>query len=150
VSAPFSVALVSWHKHQAALAMIRTSVFMDEQMVPPELEWDGLDDAAIHVLATTPDGKPIGCGRMLITTDDPGHIGRMAVLQPWRGQGVGSTLLIALLNAAQNHALKKLNLDAQVTAIGFYEHHGFSAHGPEFMDAGIPHRHMRQTINPPG
>jgi len=130
--------------------MIRTTVFINEQHVPLALEWDGLDRNAHHVLASAPNGEPIGCGRMLLTADDPGHIGRMAVLAPWRHQGVGSALLTSLLMAAHQTGLHTVHLDAQVSAIGFYEPHGFTAHGPEFMDAGIPHRHMSRHLDETG
>jgi predicted GNAT family N-acyltransferase len=139
----------SWANHQKQLASIRTIVFMDEQGVPADLEWDGLDADAQHVLATTADGTAIGCARMLTTADDPGHIGRMAVLANFRGQGVGSSLLIALMDWARSMGLESTHLDAQVDAIGFYEQHGFCAHGAVFMDAGIPHRHMSRTLDRP-
>ncbi len=121
-----------------ALRTIRETVFVDEQGVPLELEWDGLDGGAVHVLAESAAGEPIGTARLL----PDGHIGRMAVLRPWRGQGIGSALLRRLMEIAGGRGLPQVHLCAQVHAIGFYERLGFSAEGPEFLDAGIAHRHM--------
>ncbi len=126
-----------WPDDAKAIAHIRRVVFIQEQEVPEEMEWDGLDDEAIHLLAEF-DGVAVGCARVLAD----GHIGRMAVLEPWRQRGVGS----ALLKDAQS-VCEELGqaawLDAQVQAIPFYERHGFIAEGEVFMDAGIPHRRMR-------
>lgn len=116
---------------------------MEEQHVPEELEWDGLDEAAYHVLALSGAGQPLGCGRMLAKE---GHIGRMAVLRPHRGKGIGAALLSALIDMARRQGIKHVVLDAQVSAIGFYQRHGFTAHGKTFMDAGIPHRRMRRSL----
>ena len=122
--------------------MIREQVFIEEQQVPPELEWDGLDPECIHVLATLGDGTAIGTARML-----DGHIGRMCVLPEWRGCGAGRALLEALLSHAREQHIRKLVLNAQTGATGFYEKSGFNATGPVFMDAGIPHRRMIYAIN---
>jgi predicted GNAT family N-acyltransferase len=122
---------------------IRETVFIKEQHVPVELEWDGLDDTATHVVARANDTQVIGTARMLAN----GHIGRMAVLPAWRHQGVGSAMLKELLLLAQRRHLVKVYLHAQTTAVGFYEQHGFKAVGEEFMDAGIPHRYMERTLS---
>jgi len=121
---------------------VREQVFIQEQHVPVALEWDGLDDAAIHVVAEDKHAQVIGTARLL----EDGHIGRMAVLPKWRHQGVGSALLKELLLIAQQRQLSKVFLHAQTTAIGFYECHGFSVRGEEFMDAGIPHRYMERHL----
>jgi predicted GNAT family N-acyltransferase len=121
---------------------VREQVFIQEQHVPEGLEWDGLDDAAIHVVAQDKHAQVIGTARLL----KDGHICRMAVLPEWRHQGVGSAMLKELLLIAQQRQLPKVFLHAQTTAIGFYERHGFHALGEEFMDAGIPHRHMERNL----
>ncbi|MBI5135725.1 MAG: GNAT family N-acetyltransferase [Nitrospirae bacterium] len=133
---------VTWAARRGELAAIRRAVFVDEQHVPENLEWDGLDEAARHVLALAPGGAPIGCGRLLAD----GHIGRMAVLAAHRGRGVGTALLNALLGLARADGHRTVFLDAQVHAIGFYRRLGFIPDGPEFMDAGIPHRHMTRPL----
>lgn len=122
---------------------VREHVFIQEQGVPEALEWDGLDDEAIHVVALDNHAQVIGTARLL----KDGHIGRMAVLRQWRHQGVGSALLKELLQIAQQRNLPKVFLHAQVTATGFYERHAFMALGEEFMDAGIPHRYMEYYLS---
>lgn len=139
----FTINVATWHNHQRELRFVREQVFMLEQHVPEELEWDGLDNHAVHLLARDQAGNPIGTVRML----GDGHVGRMAVLAPWRGCGVGSALLKTIIATAHSVGMEKIDLDAQVHAIGFYERHGFSAEGDEFLDAGIPHRHMTLTLH---
>ncbi len=106
--------------------------------MPEELDLDGLDPECLHVLAWNEQGRPIGTARM----QEDGKIGRMAVLKPWRGRGVGRALLQALLSEARSRGLTSVYLAAQIQAIGFYEKHGFQATGDIFLDAGIPHRSM--------
>jgi predicted GNAT family N-acyltransferase len=130
-----------WQRDETVLAEIRRRVFIEEQAVPVELEWDGEDDAARHWLALL-DGQPIGTARMLRN----GHIGRMAVLARARGQGIGSALIKAALDQARTDGLREVYLHAQTHALTFYQRQGFTAEGPEFMDAGIPHRTMRLQL----
>jgi len=127
-----------WTAHGAALMEIRQRVFVEEQGVPPELEHDQHDAGAVHLLALV-DDTPVGTARLL----PGGHIGRMAVLAQWRGQGIGTALLRDLLELAKSRGIRSPYLHAQCNAIGFYERLGFRAEGPEFTDAGIPHRLMR-------
>ncbi len=138
----FAVRDADWNRDRDALAAVRRTVFMQEQGVSAELEWDGLDDAARHFLALDEAGRPIGTARLL----PDGHIGRMAVLAPWRGKGVGGALLRRAVGAAREHGFAAVELAAQTHAVGFYRRFGFNAYGPEFMDAGIPHRHMRLAL----
>lgn len=128
----------------AAIRTVREEVFVGEQGVTPELEWDGLDAEAIHVLARAADGTPIGTARLLAD----GHIGRMAVRAPWRGRGVGRALLGELIAIARERSLPRVFLGAQTHAVGFYERQGFIVYGEPFMDAGIPHRHMARELSP--
>lgn len=137
----FKVRPADWRRDRDALRAVRTRVFVAEQKVPVELEWDGFDDRCLHMLAVTPD-EAIGTGRL--TAD--GHIGRMAVLADWRGHGVGGALLEALMAAAHERGYASCELNAQLTALGFYERFGFHAHGEVFMDAGIPHRSMTREF----
>ncbi len=138
----FSIRLASWEHDRDALRAIREAVFIQEQQVPLELEWDDLDQDCLHVLAISAQDEPIGTARLL--TD--GHIGRMAVLKPWRGQGVGRALLERLLQEAKLRALSEVVLNAQTYAVAFYQKLGFAAEGPEFMEAGIAHRRMRRSL----
>jgi predicted GNAT family N-acyltransferase len=137
------VAIVPWRARKAVLAGIRHRVFVAEQGVPPGLELDRRDRRARHALALGPGGRPVGCGRLLAD----GHIGRLAVLPPWRGRGVGTALLRALEGAARRRGLARVFLHAQVAALGFYARHGYTAAGPEFLDAGIPHRYMYKHVH---
>jgi predicted GNAT family N-acyltransferase len=130
-----------WQRDNAAIAAIRRKVFIEEQQVPEELEWDGRDEDAIHLLAYV-DGIAVATARML--TD--GHIGRMSVLREYRGRGIGRQLLTQMIQLAQQRGLTQVHLDAQTHAIGFYEQSGFYCQGGTFMDAGIPHRHMRKSL----
>ena len=140
--ADFQIKQSSWQDNEAALRMIRETVFMQEQNVPEELEWDGLDDAATHLIAWDNCGNPIATARML----NSGHIGRVAVLPAWRGRGIGRAMMQRLLKIAADKGRQEVHLDAQVDALPFYRHLGFSARGEVFMDAGIPHRHMQMTL----
>ena len=140
--ADFQIEQSRWQDNEAALKMIRETVFIQEQNVPEELEWDGLDDDATHLIARDNSGNPVATARML----NNGHIGRVAVLPSWRGRGIGSAMMQHLLQIAADKGQHEVHLDAQVEAIPFYQRLGFTAHGKIFMDAGIPHRHMQMTL----
>jgi predicted GNAT family N-acyltransferase len=136
------VRVADWSRDQATLRQIRRTVFVDEQGVPEELEWDGIDGDCRHAIAENDAGEPIGCARLL----PDGHIGRMAVLAPGRGHGVGSALLERMIALAAELGHKRVIVSAQTHAIAFYERHGFVAYGPEYDDAGIPHRAMERHL----
>lgn len=138
------VELVEWRVERSELEALRRRVFIEEQGVPKELEWDGEDADALHVLARRVEGTPVGTGRLLAD----GHIGRMAVLAEHRRQGIGSAILERLMRAAAERGLQRVFLNAQVSALPFYRRHGFAAEGQEFVDAGIPHRRMSRTLSP--
>lgn len=131
-----------WQRDHAALSRVRRVVFIDEQQVPEDLEWDGEDEAAQHWLAwhgTTAVGT--------VRLRAGGHIGRMAVLKHYRNSGVGSLLLRAAIDAARGQGRVDVHLHAQVQAMDFYGRHGFVAEGEQFMDAGIAHREMRLHLS---
>ena len=131
------IRIANWLEDGAALQAVRDIVFIQEQHVPVELEWDGLDADCIHVLAFSGE-KPIGTARLLLN----GHIGRMAVLKNWRKKGVGSAMLQRLLDEIRNKGIQYAVLNAQIGAADFYRRFGFQAEGEEFLDAGIPHVRM--------
>jgi predicted GNAT family N-acyltransferase len=133
------VRLGAWIDLREEAAPIRYAVFVDEQQVPAEIELDDWDALSLHALALDAQGRVLGTGRLL----PDGHIGRMAVLQSARGQGVGTALLRALLQAARARGDREVVLSAQTHAMPFYEKAGFIAEGDEYDDAGIPHRQMR-------
>ncbi len=134
----FTVEIANWERDHAILRSIREAVFVAEQNVPVELEWDGFDQDCVHVIAYSNDATPVGTGRLR----RDGHIGRMAVLAPWRGRGAGSAMLLKLIAIAKANAIAPVALNAQTHALTFYERFGFVVVGGEFNDAGIPHRHM--------
>jgi len=140
----FTVSLVCWHDGEPLLRAIREAVFIREQNVPAELEWDGKDEECRHALALSTNGDAIGCGRLMPN----GHLGRMAVLPQWRGLKVGTAIIEALLDEARARGYKQVDVDAQTHAIPFYQKIGFVEHGKEFMDAGIPHKKMKLKLLP--
>lgn len=125
-----------------ALASVRRTVFIEEQGVPEALEWDEHDATALHWLARLDDGTAVGCARLL----PDGHIGRMAVLPGWRGQGIGRALLDAAVAAAQARGDRQVRLSAQLHALGFYQRAGFVACGSPYDEAGIPHQAMQKSL----
>ncbi len=131
------VRLADWHKDNAALRRIREAVFINEQSVAPELEWDSEDSQAIHFLALE-DDYPIGTARLL----SDGHIGRASVLLDWRGLKVGERLMQAAIAEAEQRGLRQQRLSAQVHATAFYERLGFRIVSDEYLEAGIPHVDM--------
>ncbi|MDH4560605.1 GNAT family N-acetyltransferase [Pseudomonas sp. BN411] len=131
------VRVADWQKDNADLRRIREAVFIAEQSVAPELEWDTEDADAVHFLAFERD-YAIGTARLL----PDGHIGRVSVLRDWRGLKVGDRLLQAAIAEAERRGLKRQMLSAQVHATAFYERHGFKIVSSEFLEAGIPHVDM--------
>lgn len=127
-----------------ACAAIRRRVFIEEQNVPEELELDELDATAVHLLAVQ-DGRPVGTVRLLIEGESA-KIGRVAVLPEMRGTRAGAALMRAALDELRARGVTRAKLGAQTHAIGFYEKLGFTVHGPEYDDAGIPHRDMSRSL----
>jgi len=134
----FGIEAGAWSELGQEARRVRDAVFVEEQKVPRDIEWDEHDLESRHVIAHDSDGGAIGTGRLL----PDGHIGRMAVLADWRGKGIGRALLERLLEEARLQGHTRLALHAQTQASGFYRRFGFVEEGPEFMEAGIPHRTM--------
>jgi predicted GNAT family N-acyltransferase len=139
---PARVREAAWPADEATLRALREAVFVREQGVAPELEWDGLDASARHFLAEDERGRPAGTARLL----PDGHLGRVCVLPEARGRGLGGALVEAAVAAARAAGRERVWLGAQLQAIPFYEALGFTAEGPVFDDAGIPHRKMTLTM----
>jgi len=127
---------VNWLEAKDDLSFIRTRVFIEEQSVPVELEWDKHDESCIHLLVLSRD-KAVATARI----QKNGHIGRMAVLKEHRHHGIGSAMLDILIEYCHEHKLRP-HLDAQIEAIKFYQKKGFNIISEEFLDAGIPHKSM--------
>ncbi|MFJ2727265.1 GNAT family N-acetyltransferase [Streptomyces collinus] len=155
MSTPVTVRIVEDPADREACFAIRKEVFVAEQGVPQDIEYDAYDAVAVHVLAVREDGEPLGTGRLLFgeaaaakTGGDAsvGSLGRLAVAGAARGLGIGVALVRAIEEAARAHGLSAVDLHAQSHALGFYERLGYEAYGPEFLDAGIPHRSMRRVL----
>ena len=123
---------------------LRRVVFIEEQGVPETDEIDDKDDTALHLLATE-DGHPVGSARLLLS-GTTGKIGRVCVLPSHRGTGLGAALIRAALTELRAQGMTTAKLGSQTHAIGFYERLGFTPTGPEYMDAGIPHRDMTLAL----
>jgi ElaA protein len=125
---------------------LRRVVFIEEQGVSEADEVDGLDGGAIHMLAFAGD-RPVGTARLLVQ-GSVGKIGRVCVLPEARGTGLGAELVRAALEVLRGEpGITEAYLGAQSHATGFYERLGFAVEGQEFLDAGIPHRHMRRSLD---
>jgi predicted GNAT family N-acyltransferase len=131
-----------WSDQQASAQAIRYAVFVIEQNIPAQLEWDDMDAVCLHALAYDEKGQPLGTGRLL----PDGHIGRMAVKKNARGYGVGGKLLEALVQAAKERGDAIVKLNAQASAESFYLRHGFERDGHPFVEAGIPHIAMQKVL----
>lgn len=134
--------VLPWEHAREQASRIRFEVFVREQRVPQEIELDEHDARSLHALALDSKGGAVGTGRLL----PDGHIGRMAVLAPWRGQGVGSALLERLVELARKRGDPEVVLSAQVHAQAFYRTHGFRPEGAVYEEAGIPHLTMRRRL----
>lgn len=143
----FHVEPASWPRDEAAIARLRRAVFILEQGVPEALEWEDRDPSCDWFAARDGAGELIGIARLVPGAlaglpAAEGVIGRMAVLPAWRRRGVGSALLGACLARAKARGLVRLTLHAQTHALALYAREGFRPGGPEFDEAGIPHRKM--------
>ena len=138
----YSTAIVDWDNYHAVILAIRRTVFVVEQGVSEALEIDPHDRRHTHALAFDEGGNGIATGRLLAD----GRIGRMAVLEAWRGRGVGGAVLQRLLDTAGARGLKRVALNAQVSARAFYAARGFVECGEVFMEAGIEHIAMTRAL----
>ena len=135
------VEIVKWIDGYVPLSMIREKVFIEEQKVTPQLEWDGRDEEAIHFLAYQ-DEKAIGCARAFVIENHM-QLGRMAVLKEYRNKGIGGTLIEKAVITAKLNQLSAINISAQCHAIDFYKKFGFEVISDIYLDADIPHRDMK-------
>lgn len=127
---------------QAALA-IREQVFVLEQSVPAEADRDAYDERAVHLLVRV-GGQAVATARLLA---GPGKVGRVAVLAPFRGRGLGLLLMEEVHRQARRRQLGQLTLDAQLPVIPFYARLGYVAVGPQFEECGILHRRMTLCLS---
>ena len=136
----------SWQELGERAQAIRTRVFIEEQNIPAEMEWDAGDAEAVHALASNRFGLPLATGRLLQHAPGVGRIGRMAVSQTVRGSGVGRAVLNALTDSARQRGDHEIVLHAQTSAQAFYARSGFGPRGAVFEEAGIAHIEMARRL----
>ena len=136
----------SWDELKEGAAALRTEVFVEEQEIPQELEWDEHDAKALHALVLNKLGQPVATGRLLQPQPKLAQIGRMAVSKALRGGNLGRMVIDALVEAARQRGDHQVILHAQCSAEGFYQRLGFKAHGEVFQDAGIDHIEMTMKL----
>ena len=134
------IEIVKWIDGLSQLKNIREKVFIQEQKVTPQLEWDGMDEKAIHFLVFN-DKAAIGCARAIVIKDHM-QLGRMAVLKEYRSQGIGGALIEKAMTIAKLNQLSAIYISAQCHAIDFYKKFGFEVTSDIYLDAEIPHRDM--------
>ena len=140
------VRIGSWDELGRDAQAIRTAVFVDEQKIPAEMEWDEADAGCVHAVAVNRFGVPLATGRLLEHVPGVAKIGRMAVVQTMRGSRVGRSVLDALMKAARARGDHEVLLHAQMSAAPFYARAGFSERGTVFEEAGIPHIEMVRAL----
>ena len=148
----YTVHILVWEQAAVFAQPLRETVFVHEQGVRIEEEWDEWDAVSDHAIVFGASGLAVGTGRLLPpepATPGEARIGRMAVLKESRGNGAGMALLDALVALAAARGLETLVLHAQTQALGFYQRCGFVAEGPEFIEANIPHFTMRRLLASP-
>ena len=138
------LSITSWAEAQNLVKSLRYQVFVIEQKVPEDMEWDEFDQIAWHAIVTA-DNQTIGTGRLIIN-DRIAKIGRMAVQSSRRNQGIGKSILKSLIQTAKEKGAQECILHAQTHAIAFYAKADFEPRGPIFEEAGIPHVEMRLTL----
>ncbi|MEV4561911.1 GNAT family N-acetyltransferase [Kitasatospora sp. NPDC049285] len=139
----------------ALVRAVRREVFVEEQNVPEELEYDAYDATSLHLLATGADGAALGTARLISRAQalevtggvaDRVLLVRLAVVRSARGTGLGARLVRAVEEQGRERGAVTLELHAQVAAPGFYERLGYAAEGPVYQDAGIAHRTMTRVL----
>jgi predicted GNAT family N-acyltransferase len=135
---------VSWDDAHSALRLIRQKVFVEEQSVPEDLEWDSDDKTAIHLLGKE-GNRPVACARIL----KGGKLGRLAVLKDYRQHGWGGRILRAAEQLLKDQQKNKITLNAQANSYHFYFKNGYRPSEEMFWDANIPHVRMQKILNRP-
>ena len=135
-----------WDELGPEAGAIRQQVFVQEQKIPAEMEWDAGDAVCLHAVAYNRFGVPLATGRLLEHVPGVAKIGRMAVLAPMRGSRVGRAVLDALMLAARQRGDREALLHAQTSAAAFYSRAGFVTRGEMFEEAGIPHVEMVRAL----
>jgi predicted GNAT family N-acyltransferase len=142
----FEVRVGSWSELREPARRIRTEVFVEEQRVPLEMEWDEADETAVHAVAFNRIGQALATGRLLPADKGSAKIGRVATNKVLRGSGVGRGVMEALMDAARKRGDREIVLHAQRTAEHFYIGLGYEPRGEPFEEAGIPHIEMTRAL----
>lgn len=135
----------NWRLSKAEIARLRREVFILEQGVPEDLEWDDKDETAVH-FGIWQQGELLAYLRLVKIDPLQAKLTRMAVKKTERGRGYGSELVGEIIEYCRNQGFSEIVLDAQLTARNFYQRLGFLAHGPVFWDAGIEHIAMNMRL----
>lgn len=126
---------------------VRRTVFVDEQGVPEDVELDGKDETATHFVVYDPETeRPVATARIRFPDEDTGKAERVAVLDEYRGEGIGSRLVRRVEAHARDCGCSRMNLDAQTDVEGFYTKLGYETASDVFVDAGIPHVRMTKEL----
>ena len=141
-----TVQLGAWHELGPEARAVRTEVFVEEQKIAATLEWDSADEGCVHALARNRFGQALATGRLLVHAPGVARIGRLAVVRSLRGTRIGRQVLDALMTAARERGDGEVVLNAQTSAVPFYEAAGFKVRGPGFEEAGIVHIEMSRLF----
>lgn len=136
----------SWDQLGGDAQPIRQAVFVREQGIPAQLEWDEGDVDYTHAVAYNRLGQALATGRLTEHVPGTAKIGRMAVSAGLRGCGIGAQVLEALMRAARAQGYRQVLLHAQASAVGFYRRAGFTPRGAPFEEAGIEHQEMTKSL----
>ena len=138
---PYTLHHATWAELEADARLVRTAVFIEEQHIAAEDEWDDEDVKSLHFVIYE-QNQAIATARLMQNH----HVGRVAVLQKARGSGVGQWLMREIIARARAEHRPYLKLSAQTHAIGFYENLGFKVEGESYLDCGIPHVDMQLLL----
>jgi len=126
---------------------VRRIVFIDEQGVSEAEEMDGRDEDAVHVVAyDTDESRPVGTARLRVPQAEVGKIERVAVLEAYRGEGIGVQLMETLEAEAREQGCRQITLHAQTAVEAFYDRLGYRTVSDVFMEADIPHVEMEKEL----
>ncbi len=134
--------LGSWDQIKDLAAPLRTEVFVHEQGVPQDMEWDEMDAVSVHAVLTNRLGMAVATGRLLPSQKGVAQIGRMAVMRQMRGQALGAQVLQGLMHTARERGDRQVLLHAQCSAENFYKRQGFVSQGEVYQEAGMDHVNM--------
>jgi predicted GNAT family N-acyltransferase len=139
----FRVVISDYQTQNDAIRAVRTEVFLVEQEIPPELEYDNDDLTCLHAVAWNGD---LAVGTARLDVKQEGRIGRVAVLKNYRRQGIGSMLMHSLEESAKSNGLRRIWFHSQVSAVPFYLSLGYRPYGEEYLEANIPHLSMEKEL----